>query len=50
MFFSWIFMMINSDALPTKIVRRITRSIIITITDIICVFVLPSYRPQGKDT
>jgi hypothetical protein len=33
-------MMINSDALPTKIVRRITRIIMSVKTDIIGVFLL----------
>jgi hypothetical protein len=50
MFFSWIFMMINSDALPTKTVRRITRSITMMMKDIIGIVALTSYRPQGKDT
>jgi hypothetical protein len=37
----FFFMMINSDALPTKTVRRITRSIIIMKTDTIGVFCSP---------
>lgn len=45
-----IFSMISSDARPTKMTRRMTRSVSIIKTDIIDVFFFTSYRPDSVAT